>query len=439
MISQKHKELAQHVITFSKQNGCSACRANINAGTDTSIEIRDEQLDKLQQASESRLSVTLFVDERYGSFSTNRVEKKEVEKFIKEAIDSTRYLAQNPLRSLPQSNLYYKGKDAHDLNFDKAIESLQPENKMQIAKAVVEEVQKKDPRIISVFASYNDSTNFSYLTDSNGFEGERASTSFSLSSTVSLKDAGDARPRASWSDSSLFWDKLQKTGIGKKALERAILRLGQEKIKSGKYPMVLENTVARNLFTPVISAISGSALAQRSSYLLNKLGQKVAAGILTVTDDPHLPRVSGSRWFDNEGVATQKRTIIENGVLQTYFIDTYSARRMNVAPTISGASVLTFKHGDKDLNGLISGLKRGILVTGFNGGNNNGATGDFSYGIEGFLIENGKIQRPVSEMNITGNLLTLWERLMAVGNDPRETSSWRVPTLVFDDVAFSGL
>jgi len=439
MISQKHKELAQHIITFAKQNGCSACRANISAGTDTSFEIRDEKLDTLQQASENRLSVTLFVDERYGSFSTNCLEKKEVEIALKKAIESTRYLAPDPHRTLPQVDMYYKGQDAIDANYDKVIETLQAENKLQLAKAAVAEAYKTDSRIISVTGGYRDATNFSYLVDSNGFEGERAQTYFSLGAGVSLKDVGDERPEASWSDASMFWDKLQKTGIGKQALERVLRKLGQKKIASGKYTMLLENTVSNRLLSPMISAMNGSALAQRNSFLIAKLDTKITADILTLTDDPHLPKAMGSRWFDNEGVATKKRVVIENGVLRTYFIDTYSARKMNIAPTISGPSILTLKHGDKDLDGLVGGLKKGILVTGFNGGNSNSVSGDFSFGIEGFLIENGKIVKPVSEMNITGNLLKLWERLVAVGNDPRESSSTRVPTLVFDDVAFSGL
>jgi PmbA protein len=185
--------------------------------------------------------------------------------------------------------------------------------------------------------------------------------------------------------------------------------------------------------------LDGGALAQKNSFLTDKLDKPIAAGIFTLTDEPHLPLAQGSRWFDNEGVATRRRTVIENGVLQTYFIDTYNANRLKMPPTISSSSVLTFQQGDKDLNGLIAPLKKGILVTGFNGGNSNSATGDFSFGIEGFLIENGKLVKPISEMNITGNMLTLWERLAAVGNDARANTSWRTPSLVFDNVSFSGL
>jgi PmbA protein len=439
MITQKHKELAQQMMEFARKHGCSASRISIDAGTETTFEYRDEQLEKLQQASENRFSIALFVDGRYGSYSSNRMEKKELEKFIENGIVSTRYLAEDDCRTLPNADLYYKGNEASDSCFDKTIDSLQPDEKLQLAKATVEEVYKIDPHIISISAGYSDSSNFNYLIDSNGFEGEKAQTYFGLSASVSLKGAGDARPESWWYDSSLFWNNLQKTGIGKKALERALRKLGQEKIKSGNYTMVVDNFNVGRILSPLISALNGGSLAQKDSFLLDKIGKKIAADKLMLIDDPHLPQAMGSRWYDYEGVATKKRAVIENGILRTYYIDTYNANKMKVEPTISGISILTFNQGSKDLDGLIGDLKKGILVTGFNGGNSNSSTGDFSFGIEGFLIENGKLVKPVSEMNVTGNMLTLWERLAAIGNDARTTSSWRTPSLVFEDVAFSGL
>jgi len=439
MISTKHKELAQHIMEFAKKNGCSASRVSINAGTECTFEYRDEQLEKLQQASENGMSIALFVDGRFGTFSTNRIEKTELEKFIKNAIESTRYLAEDDCYALPNSDLYYRGNDPFDTCFDKAINSLQADEKLRLAKSTVEEVYQTNPKIISVSAGYNDGSYFSYLIDSNGFEGERAQTYFNINANISLKGDGDARPESGWYDSSLFWSELKKEGIGKVALERALRKLGQEKIKSGRYTMIVDNLNVGNLLSPIMSAINGASLAQKNSFLLDKIGNKIASDKFTLTDDPHIPKARGSRWFDSEGVATKKRTIIENGILRTYYIDTYNANKMKVAPTISGASILTFNTGNKDLDGLVAGLKKGILVTGFNGGNSNSSTGDFSFGIEGFLIENGKLIKPISEMNITGNILTLWDKLVEVGNDPRLNSSWRTPSLVFDDVAFSGL
>jgi PmbA protein len=196
---------------------------------------------------------------------------------------------------------------------------------------------------------------------------------------------------------------------------------------------------AGQALSPIISALYGSSIQQKNSFLLDKLNQKVLGDKLTLIDEPHLVKASGARYFDNEGVATKRMPVFENGVLKTYFIDTYSANKMETKQTISSPSILTMQMGNKDTNGLIASVNKGILITGFNGGNCNSSTGDFSYGIEGFLIEKGKLTQPISEMNVTGNMITLWNNLVEVGNDPRQSSSWRIPGLLFDEVDFSGL
>ena len=183
--------------------------------------------------------------------------------------------------------------------------------------------------------------------------------------------------------------------------------------------------------------LSEFSLLDFCSYV--KLDTKVASDLFTLRDEPHAIGANGSRYFDNEGVATEPRTVFDKGVLKTYFIDTYNGKKMDIAPTISAPSRLILTPGDKDLNGLVADIKQGILVTGFNGGNSNSSTGDFSYGIEGFLIEDGKLTQPVNEMNVTGNMVTLWNSLVAVGNDPQPNRSWQIPSLVFEGVDFSGL
>ena len=208
-------------------------------------------------------------------------------------------------------------------------------------------------------------------------------------------------------------------------MERALRKIGQQKMKS-ESTMIVDKTTANVLLSPLIDALYGSELQQKNSFLLNKLGEKIGSDKLNLADEPHLLKARGARYFDNEGVATEPRTIFESGVLKTYFIDTYNAKKMDVAPTISTPSVLIMQKGNKDLNGLIGNMHNGILVTGFNGGNCNSSTGDFSYGIEGFLVENGKMTTPISEMNITGNMVQLWASLVEIGNDPRPNSSWRI-------------
>ncbi|NDV57262.1 TldD/PmbA family protein [Bacteroides sp. 519] len=439
MISDSNKKLAQWAMDFALKNGCQAARVNLYSGSNTTFELRDAKMDKLQQASESGLSLSLYVDGRYGNYSTNRLEKKELESFIKNGIDSTRYLAKDEARVLPDASRYYKGGMPDLQLYDSKMANINPDEKVALAVAAANEVMGKDSRIISVDSSYNDGEQFGYRLASNGFEGETKQSWCSLSTGVSIKGEGEARPSDGWWDSSLYFDKLIKTGIGQTALTRVLRKLGQQKIKSGKYTMVVDPVNASRLISPMMSALNGGALQQRNSFLMNKLGEKVGSEKFTLMDEPHLMQASGARYFDGEGIATQRRPIYENGVLKTYFIDTYNAKKMGVEPTISGASILVLQPGNKNLEQLIAGLNNAILVTGFNGGNSNSSTGDFSFGIEGFLIENGKLTTPLSEMNVTGNMITLWNSFVEAGNDPRLSSSWRIPSLVFEGVDFSGL
>lgn len=439
MIAQQNKNLAQWAMEYALKNGCQASRINLYAGSNTSFEVRDMKIDRLQQASESGMNILLYVDGKFASYSTNRLDKKELEKFIKEGIETTRFLAEDKARTLPDPSRYYKGGMPDLQIYDSKINSIHPDEKVGLAMSTCDEIMGKDNRIIAAEASYSDGNSANYIIASNGFEGESASSSFSLVGSVSIKGENEVRPSGYWYDASLFYDSLIKKGIGTKALERTISRLGQGKIKSGRYAMLVDNLNASRLLSPVIEALYGSSIQQNNSFLLNKLNEKVLGNNVTLYDEPHMIKSPGARYFDNEGVATRKMPIFENGVLNTYFIDTYSANKLNIDPTISSPSIVTMQMGDKDQNQLVSSINKGILVTGFNGGNSNSTTGDFSFGVEGFLIENGKIAQPVSEVNITGNLLTLWDNLVEAGNDPRQSSSWRIPSLLFKDVNFSGL
>ncbi|MDR0231863.1 MAG: TldD/PmbA family protein [Dysgonamonadaceae bacterium] len=439
MISQQHKELAQWALKFALENGCSDARISINSGTNNSFEYRDTQLDKLEQSSENSMNIQLFVDGRFASFSTNRMDKNELERFISQGIETARLLEKDEFRKLPDPSRYYKGDgkglDIFDVNFD----NISVDDKIALIRNANLEVYGTDERLISVSSGYSDGTDNSYMIVSNGFEGESATTYFSLYSETSMKGEGDARPSSDWFDSAIFWERLQKSGIAKKAFERTLRKLGQVKIESGVYPMLIDNTQITRLLSPLISALYGSSIQQKNSFLIGKLDESIVSDKFTLIDDPHIPQARGARWFDAEGVATKKRHVIENGVLKMYYIDTYTGAKLNMEPTIQSPSILTCQHGDKNFDQLLASMERGIWVTGFNGGNSNSTTGDFSFGIEGFLIENGKMVKPLSEMNITGNLLTLWKNIIEVGNDPRNISSWRIPSILFNGVNFSGI
>ena len=439
MITKAQKDLAQWAMEYARKNGCQAARLSLSNNSNTSFEIRDMKIDRLQQASENGLSIQLFVDGRYGSISTNRLDKKELEGFIKNGIESTRFLAEDKARTLPDPSLYYKGGSPDLQLFDSKFSNVQPDDKVALAMNVCDEIMGKDERIVSSNSSYSDGDFFSYSIVSNGFEGETSGSYFGLSGSASIKGEGDARPSSYWSESSIYFDELIKTGIGKTALERTLSKLGQKKVASAKMPMIVDFMNSTRLLSPIFGAINGSSIQQKSSFLLDKLQQKVFNDKVTIIDEPHLVKSRGARYFDGEGIATKKRNIFEAGVLNLYFIDTYNANKLEMPQTISSPSLLTMPGSSKNADALVATLDKGILVTGFNGGNCNPTTGDFSYGIEGFLIEKGKTTQPVSEMNITGNMITLWNNLVEIGNDARPSSSWRIPSLLFENVDFSGM
>ena len=425
-------------MKYALDKGCSDARVSMYSSNGSSFEYRDTQIDKLEQASESGMNIQLFVDGRFASYSTNRLNKKELERYIANGVEATRFLAKDEFRKLPQPERYYKGDGKGLDTYDKNAGKISVDEKLTLIKNTTAEIYGADPRLISVTSGYDDGTSSLYMVTSNGFEGESETTYFSLSAGASMKGDGDARPSDGWYDWSIIWDQLQKTGIGKTAYERTVRKLGQEKIKSGIYPMLIDNTQITRILSPVISALNGNSIQQKNSFLIDKIGESIASEKFTLTDEPHIPQARGARWFDSEGTATVRRTVIDKGILRTYYIDTYSGAKMNTEPTVQSPSVLTCGLGSKNFDQLLASLDRGIWVTGFNGGNSNSSTGDFSFGIEGFLIENGRTVKPLNEMNITGNLLSLWKNVIETGNDPRLTSSWRMPSILFDKVSFSG-
>jgi PmbA protein len=365
------------------------------------------------------------------------MDKANLFKFIASAIESTRYLDKDPMRTLPDAARYYTGEmfsmETYDANFDK----VSIDTKLAIARNMVDEVYGIDPDIISIMSEYCDGDSFEYIVSSNGFEGETALSTYSLYSTVAMKD-GETRPSSSWFESSLFFDNLVKNNIGRMAYERTLKKLGQRKIHSGKYPMLVDNTLSASLFSPLLYAMNGGALHQKNSFLINKLNKKIISDKVSIVDDPHIKSAFGARMFDDEGVATQKRILIDKGVLNSCFIDTYNAAKLKMEPTISSHSIVVFDLGTRSHEQILASIDKAVWVTAFNGGNTNCCTGDFSFGIERLLIENGKPTIPVNEMNITGNLLSLWNNVLEIGNDPKLNSSKRIPSILFKDVDFNG-
>jgi len=430
--------LADMVMNHALKNGAEQVSVSINNSRSSNIEIRDQKIDKLTESIRNSLTIRLFVDKKYSAHSTNRMKEKELFRFVDEALAATRFLAEDEFRSLPDPELYYKGGSA-DLNvMDPKLDSVEAKTKIDLAAQVMNEAFQKDDRIISVSSYYSDNISDRVFVTSNGFKGDSNGSNISLSAEVSV-NGGTGRPSAYWYENAIFFDKLNSTDVGKKALERALQKIGPKKIKSGKYPVVIENRTITSILSPLYSALLGSSIYNKQSFLIGKENKPVASQKLTIIDDPFIPSGFGSQLFDNEGLAAIKRPIIEEGILRNFYIDNYYGRKLKMKPTSGDTSNMIFKTGEKDLAGMIQEIKKGILITGFNGGNCNGSTGDFSYGIEGYFIENGKIIHPVNEMNISGNMNQFWLNLVETGNDVLENESIKTPSMMFDNIDFSGI
>ncbi len=439
MTKEEKYELAKWAMTFAREKGAQEAGVSIYDSISSSVDVREGKIDKLEQANECALSIRLLVENRFSAHSTNRLDnREELKRFISGAIAATRFLSEDEFRHLPDPELYYKGGGEDLKTFDNNFSDVEPGEKIDIALGVEKEIAGTDNRIISVTASYSDGLGRQVMVTSNGFEGDSENTSFGLTASVTVK-GGDARPESYWSENAIFFDQLIREGIGKKALERALGKIGQSKITSGKMEMLVENRNAARLLSPVISALSGAAIQQRNSFLAGRINSQVASGKLTIIDDPFIVSGRGSRYFDGEGLETKRRKIFDHGYLRNYYINTYYGRKLGMEPTSGSNTNLIIEAGDKSFDDLAASMKKGIIVTGFNGGNSNGSTGDYSFGIDGFLVEDGVIVKPVSEMNISGNMKQLWMDLAETGNDPYLNSSWRIPSMLFKNVDFSGI
>ena len=453
MISTNEIELARHCIKFAIDKGASAARLSLNKNVMDAYTILNGELDKVSHSADRSIYLYLFVDGRYGTFSTNRLDKAELEDFISKAIIMVKMLGEDEYRKLPSPER--AAKDALtglELGLcDDGYENFTSEQRLERAQSMsrFHSLQPAEEyTVISEECEYAESSDDTLLIDSQGLEGRHRETSFNCFTEMTIQDNEGNRYSGYWWEASPRRAKLQTETCSQKALERAIGQIGPKARRSGRYKMVIDSTVASRLVSPVINALNASAIQQKMSFLDGSKGQKLFPDGLTICDLARTPGKSGSRLYDSEGVATADRAIIENGVVKEYFVSTYMAGKTGFEPTVEDISrpcLLPFirdkKLADGEKNVSLEDILRicgnGIYITGFNGGNCNPVTGDFSFGIEGFAFKHGRIIHPVKEMLITGNMLTLWGSLIAAGSDARTSSRWQIPTLAFDDVSFS--
>ena len=447
-ITENERKIALDSLDCALRAGASAAKVCLNKSVMSTYSVLDKEFDKLVHSADRSLYFHIFADGKYGNFSTNRFEAGELKGFLESSVETVRMLAADEARCLPAKELYYKGTSSgHEMEIDDpAFDDVPPERKKEIA---MECAAAAPGTAISAETEFSEQADGLFIADTQGFTGLGYETTYAISSEITVKGKGNSRACGYFWSASPMLSGLKYEDCATKAYERATARLNPKKIKSGKYIMVVENYVASRLFAPIMAALNGMAIEQHNSFLTDSLGKRVFPEWLDVIDRPHVKGAPGSRLFDSEGVATKDCDIISHGTVGMYFINSYASRKLGMPQTVESASrpvIVPFDrtsgkgtgHGISSLDYILRQSGSGILVTGFNGGNSNPVTGAFSFGIEGFRFENGEILYPISEMLITGDILSLWTKSLFAGNDPLGSLRWQVPTLAFEDVDFNG-
>lgn len=434
-------DIASWGIDTAKAAGAAGCRINISSSRGVEIGYRERKPENISEASTKSLSLEIFVNGRYSTMATSDLRKPALKEFIGQAIAQTKLLAEDPFRTLPDPK-YYQGRQNLDLELvDPDYSTWNPESRHAFVKAIEEGcLAKGGDKVISVTAGIADGHTESLMMTSNGFDGYTEATYYSGNATMTAKDQGDRRPMDYSSVVALrLKDLVKPEQIGAEAASRTLALLGGKKIKTETLPVIIENRVVERLLNGLQEAMMGRNIQQKQSFLADKKGQKIASEVLTLIDDPLLKRGLGSSTFDPDGFAARKRVMIDAGVLREFYINWYYSRKLGWEPNGGSVTNLIIPPGKRSVAEIMKNLGRGILITGFIGGNSNSTTGDTSVGIVGQLFENGTSVQAVSEMNIADNHMKLWPRLFEAANDPYLYSALRAPSLVFRDVVVSGI
>lgn len=452
LISKEEKNLALFCIDAALRHGAEQVRVSLSKSTLDTFGMLNGELDKVTHSADRSVFLYIFADRRYGTFSTNMLEEASLEQFTAKAVDAVRMLAEDRHRKLPEP--IRTEKDAvtgRELGlYDDAYEDLAPEEKYGMAAAECiwgKAVCPEGIRIISEECEYSDSVDDNFVADSSGFRGRHTETSFAICSEITIEDPSGRKYSGYWWDSSPYLAGLQRGKCSGTALDKAISQISPQSHEGGSFNMVVDRSVSSRLVSPLFSALNTASIQQESSFLKGSLGKRIFSEGLTITDLARTCGKTGARLFDTEGVATRNMDIIVAGTVKTYFTNTYMALKTGMEPTVEGVSrpvLLPYSRdgrlpedGISDAAKIMEAAGSGIYVTGFNGGNCNSTTGNFSYGIEGFAFRDGKITHPVREMVITGNMISLWNNLVCAGNDARACTRWQIPTLCFENVDFS--
>ena len=412
----------------------------------TEISILNNNIENVSFSESIPITIVGARNGKTATVSGNFIDETKVESLINYLQRLIEVVEQDPYFVIPDKELIGKAEAELDI-FDKSAFEIDVDKMVLEAKSLEEIALSMSKDVQSGGAFYSVSAGFSVFANSYLFADGFEQSYFGKGVILLTDDSVEYSENTGRKQRDGWWDYAVKKGllsnnevISKKAVNRVLSKKGSRKPETGIFPVIFENTVARGFFASIASALTGSNLYKKESFLLDRLNNAIAVNNLTIEDNPLLKHGLGSRLFDSDGVKSKRFNLIENGVLKNYLLGVYSANRLGLKTTGSagGYSNLVISQGEKSLEEIISTIEKGVLVTSLKGQGANIKTGDYSRGAEGFFIENGKIAYPVSEFTISSTFQHMLKNIKEIGNDVYKSSSILAPSILFEGITVSG-
>ncbi len=411
------KSIVADVLKQAKTLGADAAEASVSYASGLSTTVRMGETDTIEFNRDKSLDITVFKGKKKGSVSTSDIRKEAILSSLEAACRIATYTEEDPAAGLADESSL--AKQIPDLDLYHPF-TVAPEQAVLWAKECEERARRFDTRIInSEGATFSTQNRYYVYGNTQGFLGAYPSTLYTLYCTVIAKANEGMQRDYDYTIARDMHELESRIAVGQNAALRTLRRLNARKMKTCEAPVIFSAEIAGSLLNSFIAAISGANLYRKSSFLVDHLEKAVFPAFVHLQADPHLSKGLGSAPFDQEGVETKRRLLVEAGVLKSYVLSSYSARKLGLKTTGNAGGIhnLMISHGDHDLPDLIKAMGTGLLVTELMGHGINLVTGDYSRGASGFWVENGEIQYPVQEITIAGNLKEMFKHLVAVGND----------------------
>lgn len=439
------QQIVEDTLKLARQLGASDAGAEVSEGVGLSVSVRKGELENVERNRDKSLGVSVYLGQRRGNASTSDFSAAALKQTVQAAYDIARFTAEDPAAGLPEaSDLASSDEAARDLDLFHpwAVDAAAA---AEIARQCEAAAMSVDKRITnSEGAGVSAQQAHFWAGNSRGFRGGYASSRHYISVSP-IAGKGRDMQRDGWYTSMRdAQDLASPEAVGRYAAERALARLKSRRVATGHVPVLFESTVAAGLLGSFVQAVSGGALYRKASFLEGSLGQAVMAPHIDIDEDPHQPKGKGSAPFDDEGVRTRARRVLEAGVVQGYFLSSYSARKLGMKTTghAGGSQNLVLKSrltqpGDT-LAAMLKKLGRGLFVTELMGQGVNLVTGDYSRGAAGFWVERGRIVHPVHEVTIAGNLREMFKGIVAIGADAYTQGSKTTGSVLVDRMKLAG-